>query len=377
MSIRRLVVEVDPSTINVTEFCSQHGVSTWFFWNLRRRFAAEGEAGLEPMSRAAHRVANRTPQQIEELVVAKRKELVDAGLDAGPATIAFHLGAQAPSEATIWRLLKARGFIVAEPKKRPKHAGHRFAAERANECWQIDDTAWELPDGTPVKIINVLDDCTRVAVASLAAPSCTGANALQAVTCGAERWGWPQRFQSDNAKAFRLILAAALAALGISAARSRPHHPQTNGKVERFHLTLKRWLARQPAAATIIELQAQLDRFLEIYNHHRPHRGIGRHIPAEMFAITPKSGPSAHALHARSAIHRDLKVTGGIVCAGRNCHISLGAAHDGHRATVIITGVACHVFIDGRLVRALTIDPTKRHQTLYPRPGNPGRNRIP
>src|SRR3954469_5522635 len=85
MSLRRTIVEIDPATLNVTRFCRDHGISTWFFWDLRRRFAREGEAVLEPKSRAAHRVANKTPVEVEDEIVRKRKELVDAGLDAGGA----------------------------------------------------------------------------------------------------------------------------------------------------------------------------------------------------------------------------------------------------------------------------------------------------
>src|SRR5215218_3864244 len=148
MSLRRLIVEIDPSTVNVTGFCAAHGISTWFFWDLRRRFAADGEAALSPRSRAPHRVANRTPVAVEDAIVAQRKALVDAGLDAGPATIRWHLaGLEAlPSESTIWRILSARGFVVPAPAKAPRPAGRRFCAERANESWQLDDTAWDLAD---------------------------------------------------------------------------------------------------------------------------------------------------------------------------------------------------------------------------------------
>src|SRR4051794_11027509 len=117
MSIRRLIVEVDPSTINVTQFCAQHDVSTWLFWDLRRRHRADGDVVLEPRSRAPHKVANKTPDDIENAVVAERKRLSDAGLDAGAGSIASYLRHLdgLPSEATIWRILVARGFIVPEP----------------------------------------------------------------------------------------------------------------------------------------------------------------------------------------------------------------------------------------------------------------------
>src|SRR3954452_14191873 len=91
MSARRLIVEIDPSTINVTQFCREHGISTWLFWDLRRRHRDGGDEALEPRSRAPRTVANKTPVDVENAIVAKRKELVNAGLDAGPATIAFHL----------------------------------------------------------------------------------------------------------------------------------------------------------------------------------------------------------------------------------------------------------------------------------------------
>lgn len=125
MSVRRLIVKVDTAELNVTEFCAQHGVTTWFFYDLRRRYAAEGEAALELKSRAPHRVANKTLDEIEDAIVAERKRLTDAGLDAGARSIAFYLRhlEGLPSESTIWRILVARGFIVPEPNKAPKGSG--------------------------------------------------------------------------------------------------------------------------------------------------------------------------------------------------------------------------------------------------------------
>lgn len=378
MSLRRLIVSVDPSELNVTEFCAAHGVSTWFFYDLRKRFAVDGEAVLEPRSRAPKRVANRTSTAIEDLIVAKRKELCDAGLDAGAASIAFHLRhvAGVPSEATIWRRLKARGFIDDDPSKAPKQALKRFVAERANECWQLDDTAWRLADGTEVKVLNVIDDHSRLLVASTAMDTCTGAGALATMADGATQLGWPERILTDNAKAFRNVLADAVAELGIAARHSRPYHPQTQGKVERFHQTLKKWLAKQPPAATTGDLQAQLDLFKLIYNHHRPHRSIGRTTPAQAWTDAPKSGPADRPLQRDqppTTRTYTCLVQNGTISAGHRLIISVGAAHNGRRTLTIITGTRAHVFIDAKLIRALTIDPTRRVQPLHPRPGRPSR----
>lgn len=377
MSVRRLIVSVEMEGLNVSEFCRQHGISRWLFYDLRRRFAAEGDVALELRSRAPKTVWNRIPAETEEAIITERKRLEAAGLDAGPASIAFFLpavldpGLEVPSEATIWRVLTRRGFIVPQPDKAPKHAHRSFTAERANECWQIDDTSWQLADGTEVKIINIIDDCSRVLIRSKAEHRCTTETALRAFVDGAEQWGWPARFLSDNAKAFRFGLAEAAALLGIAAGHSRPYHPQTCGKVERFHQTLKKWLVAQPAAATIKQLQALLDQFAHIYNHTRPHRSLQRRIPAQVHTATPKAGPADRPLNQPTDI-RHLKVrSNGVICISRRYDISLGAAYIGHTVTVIITGLNCHVFDQGILIRQLTLNPNRRNQPIYNRPGHP------
>lgn len=378
VSLRRTIVEISLDGLNVREFCASHGVSTWFFYDLRRRYRLHGEAVLELGSRAAKRVANRTSPQVEELIVGLRKQLSEDGLDSGPATIAHHLRAalaeRAPSEATIWRVLGRRGFIVAQPRKAPKHAHRRFTAARANECWQIDDTSWRLADGSSVKIINVLDDCSRVLIASVAAITVSTERALNAVLAGAGTWGLPERMLSDNGPPYRDTLAAALGELGVAFAHSRPRHPQTCGKVERFHQTLKKFLTARDLPTNLAELQALLDGFGTIYNHHRPHRGLQRRIPAQVWADTPKSGPANRALHTPTHIYQGVITNDGVISAGKNHQqspnprtttlIYVGRAHRGQPATVVITGTACHVFSRGQLIRNLALDPTRRYQPL-------------
>jgi transposase InsO family protein len=261
-------------------------------------------------------------------------------------------------------------FIVAEPAKAPTRSRTRFVARWANECWQLDDTSWELADGHEVKILNIIDDHSRLAVASHALDTVTGAAALAVFVAAAPIVGWPARFLSDNATAFRHVLATAVAAMGIGAGHSRPYHPQTNGKVERFHQTQKRWLARQPSAATLNELQEQLDLFRLVYNHHRPHRSLDRQRPADVWAAAPKAGPANRPLGTPSRVYTGI-VNGGTLRLGHNWRITIGATHNHQRAIAIVTGTACHVFVDGRLARALTLNPTRVDQPLHDRPGRP------
>ena len=371
VSLRRVIVEVDPAGLNVSEFCRLHGVSTWFFWDLRRRYRLEGDAVLTPKSRAPHRPAGRTPVEVEDAVVTCRKELDDAGLDCGAASIAFHLRELpgVPSETTIWRILTARGLIVPQPAKAPHRVGRSYTAQRANQCWALDDTDWALADGTRVKILNVIDDHSRYGVAATAMTRCTGTAALAVLAGAAVFLGWPERIWSDNARAFKHTLAAALGALGVGAGHPRPYHPQGNGKIERFHQTLRKWLARQPAAGTLTELQDQLDRFRAIYNTQRPHRALNRRFPADVWTHAPKTGPANQPLGTPTTIY-DTVVHGGTCFAGPYA-ISITTAHHHQRALTVITGTNCHVFIDGHLIRRLTLNPNQRVQPIHHHLGRP------
>lgn len=380
MTVKRAIVEVMSGEVNVAEFCREHGISRDTFYRLRRRYREEGEAGLKPRSTAAKTVRNRTPVAVGDEIVALRKELADEGLDAGAATIGFHLGGRlppevtTPSDATIWRVLCQRGFVTPQPEKAPKHAYRSFQADRANELWQLDDFEWRLADLTLVYVVSIVDDCTRVCPRLKAVASPTGEALFGAFCEGAERWGWPRRFLSDNHNAYRYTLARAVAELGVDDTHGRPYHPQTQGKVERLHQTVQQWLRKQSRAVTIEELQTQLDEFCEIYNNQRPHRAIGRRIPTQVFAETPKSGPADRPLGETTRVHR-VTVRNGVCDIGNRISgrysITIGNVHDGKTATVIITGTACHIFINTHQIRHLTLDPTRRYQPLHPRPGRP------
>jgi hypothetical protein len=130
---------------------------------------------------------------------------------------------------------------------------------------------------------------------------------------------------------------------------------QTCGKVERFHQTLKRWLAKQPRAGTIVELQAQLDWFAGYYNTVRPHRAVGRRTPMTAFEARPKAGPSGRGplVGAHCRIRRDRIDPSGVITLRYNSrlhHIGLGRRHAGLRVLVLVADLDVRVLAeDGEL----------------------------
>jgi transposase InsO family protein len=184
--------------------------------------------------------------------------------------------------------------VAPEPRKRPRSSYRRFAAAQPNECWQSDFTHWRLADGTDTEILNFLDDHSRYLLGWTAHTPVTGDQVTSSFLAIAEEHGLPASTLTDNGRVYTARFGGGknafeylLAALGITQKNGHPGHPQTQGKIERLHQTLKNWLVRQPAAASLADLQAQLDTFAEYYNHQRPHRGIGRRTPATAWTARP------------------------------------------------------------------------------------------
>jgi transposase InsO family protein len=291
-----------------------------------------------------------------------------------------------PSVATIWRVLSRRGFVVAQPHKRPRSSWRRFQAELPNECWQADTTHWALADGSDVEILNVLDDHSRLLVASRVFETTKAADVVATFHEAAAQHGFPASMLTDNGAIFtaesrhgRCAMENELARLGIAYKHSRPYHPQTCGKVERFHQTLKKHLARQHRPATVAELQVQLDRFRTYYNTVRPHRAIGRRTPAHAFAArtkaTPKNPPITAEGHHRVRQDR-IDKSGCVTLRYRSklFHIGIGRVHAGLRVLLLVNDLDVRVITeDGELLRQLTLDPTKTYQPTG-RPKGPARS---
>jgi transposase InsO family protein len=295
----RAVFEGGQPGVKVTALCTELGISRDTFYKYRRRWKEEGPAGLVERSRRPHTSPNMISVEVEDEIVRLRKTLP---LDNGAQTIAYHLersGWPVPAVITIHRALERRGMIVAQPEKRPRSAWRRFEWPHPNDAWQIDATRWVLRSGREVWVMDVLDDHSRVVVAARVCDGPTGDAAWGAFCDGAERFGTPAHVMSDNGTCFtgRFLSGAEAAferdlrALGVRHIRSTPGHPQTCGKIERFHQTLKRWLRSQPLARSRPELQHQLEEFLAFYNHRRPHRALGGATPTERWHASKPAVP--------------------------------------------------------------------------------------
>jgi len=284
-----------------------YGVSQGWVSRLMARHAVEGEAAFEPRSRRPHRSPNALDSTVVALILRLRTELVEAGHDAGPDTIAWHLEhhhSLSVSRATIARQLNRAGLVTPEPKKRPKNSWTRFEAAMPNETWQSDFTHYPLVDGTDAEILTWLDDCTRYAVSVTAHARVSTAIVVATFRAATAEHGKPASTLTDNGMVFTVRFSggkggrnrfeALLRRWDITQKNSRGNHPQTCGKAERFQQTLKKWLRAQPdQPGTLAALQLLLDRFRHEYNHQRPHKSLPhRAVPAVLYTSLPKATPS-------------------------------------------------------------------------------------
>lgn len=361
-----------------TELAREHGISRRWIHKLVKRFKEGGYAALEPRSRRPRSCSHQTAPEVEAEILRLRRELVANGHDAGPDTIAHllvGLVGKPPSVATVWRVLKRNGLITPQPHKRPRSSFIRFEAKLPNETWQVDATPWQLADGSPVEILNFEDDRSRLFLNATAFPTVKAADVVATFYSASNQFGLPASLLSDNGRIFtarsiraKVLLESELERLGIVFKHSTPYHPQTCGKVERLHQTLKRFLAKQPAACSLAELQFQLDAFRDYYNHRRPHRALGRQTPISIFNLLLKAKPTQLAAPLDHRVRQDKidafgKVT--LRYLGRLRHIPVGTAYKNRKVRLLVTGADVRIVTDdGELIRALTIDPTRNYQPL-------------
>ena len=288
----------------VTTFCAEHGISRKTFYEIRRRSLAEGPAAaLEPRSRRPRSSPSKLADEVKQQAIEVRAALEQSGLDCGPISVHDKMRAMGlqtvPSIASLARIFRQAGVARLEPRKKPRAAWRRFVYPAPNACWQLDATEYVLAGGRKCAIFQLIDDHSRYAVASHVAWGETSQGAITVFDKATTVHGVPQKLLSDNGVALnpsrRGLLGqfvVHLMALGVEPITGKPYKPTTQGKNERFHQTLFRYLDKQPLAADLIQLQAQVDTFDVIYNTQRPHQGLpGRVTPQTAWQATAKTEP--------------------------------------------------------------------------------------
>lgn len=283
----------------MTAFCAEHGISRKTFYALRARARKEGQAAvLEPRSRRPKTSPTKITDEVKDQAVAVRKALEASGWDCGPISVhdkMLAMGLQPPAVASLARIFRERDVARAQPNKKPRAAYRRFVYPAPNACWQLDATEYVLVGGRKCVIFQLQDDHSRKAVASHVAGSENGDDAVAVMRKGITAAGVPQRLLTDNGAALNPErmgwvgqLTAYAKTMGVEPITGRPGRPTTQGKNERFHQTLFRWLDKQPLAATCAELQAQVDAFDRLYNTERGHQALaGRITPQQAWDATP------------------------------------------------------------------------------------------
>ena len=381
---RAIILSVTIEGLTQSEAAARYDVSKGWVSKLMARYRAEGDTAFEPRSRRPHGSPTRLSDATVGLIVNLRHQLSTVGHDAGPETIAWHLLTHhhlTVSVSSIRRRLLDAGLITAEPRKRPRSSYIRFEADLPNETWQSDFTHYRLANGADTEVLVWLDDHSRFALSVTVHDRVTGNIVVDTFNqCGVEQ-GFPASVLTDNGLVYttrfagyrsgRNALETRLVALGVDQKHSRPNHPTTCGKVERFHQTMKNWLAAQsPQPDTHAALQALIDVFVDDYNHRRPHRSLGRTTPAIAYARLPKTGPAGSNTGPHYRVRRDrIDKTGAVSLrrAGRMHHISIGRAH-AHIAVILLIDdldirvIATHT---GELLRALTLNPDIGYQPRF------------
>ena len=390
MSKARLVITaVVVEGRSAGEVARCYGVSRSWVYELVARYRAEGDSAFEPRSRRPKTSPTAISQVTVNLIVKLRRELSAQGLDAGADTIGWHLEVhhQTPvSRATIDRTLARQGLVTPTPQKRPRSSYVRFEADQPNELWQGDFTHYPLADGTDCEILSWLDDHARHALSVTGHHRVSGRIVVATFRAAIDEHGPPAATLTDNGMVFTTRLSGGkggrnafeneLRRLGIIQKNSRPNHPTTCGKVERFQQTMKNWLraqANQPS--TLGELQALLDTFVVTYNTKRPHRSLAqRATPAAAYAARPKATPGDRNDDTHWRVRYDRVDPRGRVTLrhnGRLHHIGIGNEHARTRVVMLIADLQIRVVdaATGELLRELTLDPTRDYQALGRPPG--------
>ena len=219
----------------------------------------------------------------------------------------------------------------------------------------------------------MIDDHSRLCVAAVARWVTSTHDVLESFHGAAATWGYPASVLTDNAAIFnararkgRTAFESELERLGVHYKHARPYHPQTCGKVERFHQTMKKYLGKRRPVRTLGGLEAQIDDFVEHYNTARPHRARGGLTPLEAYWARDRAGPGSPIATTHFRVRTDrVDADGNVTLRHKSklLHIGVGRAHKGERIHLYVADLDVRVVtFEGELIRHLELDPARVYQ---------------
>lgn len=282
---------------NMTSLCNQFGISRKTGYKWLGRFSKDDIYSLENRSRRPHIISNKTPAKMEHAVLNMRKRHICWGGRKIRARL-LRLGyGDVPAASTITEILRRHGFLDEEEAK--KHTPYRrFEYERPNQLWQMDFKGCiSLRNGNCYPL-TILDDHSRYSIGIKACTDEKRPTVKSKLTQIFRTYGLPDKFLVDNGppwgaggRSKYTKLTAWLIHLGIDVIHARPYHPQTVGKDERFHRTLKAEVINHNVFDTIDGIQKTFNRWRHIYNYERPHEALGMDVPASRYKPSQKIYP--------------------------------------------------------------------------------------
>jgi transposase InsO family protein len=377
-----IVLSVVHQGLTKKQVAEKYSVSIRWINVLLAHYRAGGLDAVTPRSKRPNSTPRRISAELCQLVLDIRFDLTSRGLDNGPKSIHWALSQERitpPSVASIWRILSRAGAIKPQPRKRPRASYIRFQAEQPNEIWQSDFTHWRLANDTDVEILNWLDDHSRYLLSCTVHKPVTGQTVKQSFLDTVASFGPPQSTLTDNGLVYTAKFIGGntpfeytMRELGVQQKNGSPGHPQTQGKIERFHQTLKRYLAQQPKAKTIKELQLQLDKFKTAYNQNRPHSSLNQRTPAQAYQSTIKAKPTASLESYYRVRHDKTDETGKVTLRRAGKLHKLGTGRANARTVVLLLIdeqiVTVTNKLTGEILSKHSIDPDR---TYWPKITNP------
>ena len=278
---------------NFRELCRRFGVSPKTGYKWVARFAAGGEAGLTDRSRRPLTSSARSPDAVEAAVLGLRERHPAWGGRKLAAVLARQ--GEAPSPSTVTAILRRHGVALgafgggAAPFLRFEH-------EAPNDLWQMDFKGHVALRQGRLHPLTVLDDHARFALVTGACADQTTATVKACLVTAFRRYGLPLRIMTDNGSPWGSATGSTFTPLGvflveqgIRIGHSRPFHPQTQGKDERFHRRVKAEVLSGPPFADLTEAARALDRWRDIYNTERPHEALGLAVPLSRYRPSPRA----------------------------------------------------------------------------------------